>query len=518
MKRIYVIFLLAVILSLSIYGILTYHHFFHDDSYISLRYANNLLQEQGLVWNSDERVEGYTNFLFIILICFLGKLGFGLEFASRFLGLFSYVALLLFFFLFLLRYRSSSEYDYLKYLPILMTGMCFSLIIWALGGMETLLFTLLLFVSVAILSETRHTTLGRGVFVGLCFVLSALTRPEGVLMFLISLIFLLFTAKEGKRYGYKYLIGFGFSFLCVYGAYLLWRISYYGDIFPNTYYVKTGFGFLKLSQGLSYCGEFLFSPPYFGLLMIFGLYYTVRKGKPSGKELYLWLLLGVFCVYVIYVGGDHMPAYRFMVPMVPILSLALFHALNRERTQQTLVCSLIFVGLLFQIILPSEELSMAKHRDQAAYVGAIIGKYISSDFSKGSTIALNTAGSTPFFAPEHRFIDMLGLNDPTIAKRKDVEMRLPLQKYPGHEKGDGDYVLRRKPDYIIIGPAEGTDVSKPWFLSDLEISENNSFYRDYERKSKVIDVAHEKGFQNYRVTHTGKLTFIYYQRRIQRHP
>ena len=38
-----------------------------DDTYISLRYAKNLVDGLGLVFNPGERVEGYTNFLFVLL-------------------------------------------------------------------------------------------------------------------------------------------------------------------------------------------------------------------------------------------------------------------------------------------------------------------------------------------------------------------------------------------------------------------------------------------------------------------
>ena len=39
-----------------------------DDAFISFRYARNLLDGHGLVWNPGERVEGYTNFLWTILL------------------------------------------------------------------------------------------------------------------------------------------------------------------------------------------------------------------------------------------------------------------------------------------------------------------------------------------------------------------------------------------------------------------------------------------------------------------
>lgn len=47
-----------------------------DDAFISMKYAANLAQGHGLVWNPGERVEGYTNFLWtlVLVACHLPKL------------------------------------------------------------------------------------------------------------------------------------------------------------------------------------------------------------------------------------------------------------------------------------------------------------------------------------------------------------------------------------------------------------------------------------------------------------
>src|SRR5262249_45093435 len=39
----------------------------YDDAYISYRYADNLVRGHGLVFNPGERVEGYSNFLWVML-------------------------------------------------------------------------------------------------------------------------------------------------------------------------------------------------------------------------------------------------------------------------------------------------------------------------------------------------------------------------------------------------------------------------------------------------------------------
>ena len=59
-----------------------------EDSFISFRYAKNLAEGYGLVWNIGELpVEGYTNFLWVI-ICTLGTIaGFDIILFAQFFGI-----------------------------------------------------------------------------------------------------------------------------------------------------------------------------------------------------------------------------------------------------------------------------------------------------------------------------------------------------------------------------------------------------------------------------------------------
>ena len=62
--------MLAIGISLAVF-IITYRRlwgFLQDDVFISLRYAQHLAQGIGLVYNAGERVEGYTNFLWTVLL------------------------------------------------------------------------------------------------------------------------------------------------------------------------------------------------------------------------------------------------------------------------------------------------------------------------------------------------------------------------------------------------------------------------------------------------------------------
>src|SRR5262245_65923196 len=46
-----------------------------DDAFISYRYADMLVRGEGLVYNAGERVEGYSNFLWVLIAALAISLG-----------------------------------------------------------------------------------------------------------------------------------------------------------------------------------------------------------------------------------------------------------------------------------------------------------------------------------------------------------------------------------------------------------------------------------------------------------
>ena len=61
-----------------LYGLRVREYWFlSDDAFISFRYSRHLADGLGLVWNAGEPVEGYTNFLWVLLMA--ASLSLGLE-------------------------------------------------------------------------------------------------------------------------------------------------------------------------------------------------------------------------------------------------------------------------------------------------------------------------------------------------------------------------------------------------------------------------------------------------------
>jgi len=75
-KRTLIIGIIIIAIIIAVVGYTQYYRYYHDDAYISLRLRHGIFSTaSGLVWNPGEKVEGYSNFLLIMLVSFLAKLG-----------------------------------------------------------------------------------------------------------------------------------------------------------------------------------------------------------------------------------------------------------------------------------------------------------------------------------------------------------------------------------------------------------------------------------------------------------
>ena len=513
--------LLAIFcLGISGFCFLMVSDFYHDDAMISLRYAYNWLAGDGLTWNAGEYVEGYTNFLYVVAIALLGYLGVDLRIASQFLGVSSYLVMTGVLVVYMWSYerrQPNSSFAFKACCLLLFSSI--SLAAWSVSGLEAVMVSA--WVAGAVVcylvylesSENSYLLLS-----SLLFVFASLARLDAGIFPAISGCFLLGLWIKGKV-PFKQVLIFAAPAL-IYLPYLFWKWHYYGDILPNTFYVKAGsLSVAKFSFGFAYLLMFIFSPPFLYLwIAALGFRYRDRVDQ---KVQYLFVLLISHALYIVYAGGDHMPVFRFFVPILPAAYLACYFLLRTpapqaENQTSMLARSALFLSIVLQFVWPIylvTPFALPAKEDPAAYIGGVVGKYIESNWPEGSLIAINTAGSTAYYAPRHRFIDMLGLNDAHIARTElKIQRQLRGQKLPGHNKGDGAYVLERKPDYIIIGPAEGVVAKEAWFLSGYELSKLAAFHQRYEKRTVLLDVPDKKSDDFYNAVDDGQIKFIYYQR------
>ena len=501
---------LATAIGLGLLFLYQHRNFFHDDTYITLRYVQQFLGGNGIVWNTGETVEGYTNFLFLLLVSLIGSTGLDLVLATRLVNVTALVLTAL------LVARIAGHRGWLFGLPAAFVLGSAPLAIWSMGGMEAPFLGLLGTAGAGMFLRARESgfdlrPLGLS---ALILALAVLARPDGLIFVVVSLAFLLHYRQTWKQV----LLFLGVITL-VLVPYLVWKWGYYGSLVPNTFYAKSAAA-LEIER-MWYASKYLANhakrPPFLFLWVLVALGYLWRRKAFNGGHAYLLSMAGAYIAYVIWVGADHMPGHRFVVPVIPLLAAFVFRAIPPapgllEAWKLLALHSLSAVLLAFQIPALEER---TKRPDPAAFVGRIIGGYIAENWPTGSSVALNTAGSIPYYSPGNSYIDMLGLNDRQIARRPVADRGLPWQKIPGHRKGDGAYVLSREPDYIIAGPAQGASIDQPYFLSDLEMAEDPRFERMYTREQIQIDVRRFAGYRHYLATRTGALEFTYYRRRVQ---
>jgi hypothetical protein len=449
--------------------------FFHDDAFITLRYAARWLAGQGVTWNSGEYVEGFTHPLWLAQAAALGALGVDLEIASRVLGVSYLVGLVLL-------WRLARAEPMVLLVAMTQPG----LLLWSLGGLETTAFAFWVALGAWLTQEAvwaggnrlaQRWAIGAGVALGA----ASLMRPEGIGVGAVAIA----VAAGTRQWRAAAAVSLGFA--AVAGSYEGLRLWYFGDLLANTAYAKLG-GLPIESRavaGLAYLWEN--QDCWLPALVVTAAAFLLASGR---RPIAMVLIPTPIVACVLMAGGDHMPAGRLIVPLaITLLFAAAIAARGGLRHRGVLTC---MVGLIAAAQFGALLLTPTE-RDAAAVTGEHVGAFLQRHLPAGATVATATAGSTPYFAPSLRFIDTLGLNDRHIARREVAEVTTKWQSTPGHLKGDGAYVLARNPDVIILGPAFGFigDPPTEWFLTDFELLKTPQFRDHYRPYRFVVPVAPE---------------------------
>jgi hypothetical protein len=432
-----------------------------------------LAEGNGLVFNKEERVEGYTNFLWAVLLALFIKIGLDIVPLSQILSfLFALFTLIILFKIPKSLYPSKNPIFCVIAPAFLASNTTFA--VWVMSGMESHMFALFFTASVAL---CLHKS--RSIFLPVLLAFSSLTRPEGVLLFGITLVYKI--VKE-KRINLRFIL----IFFAIYLPYFLWRYQYYGYLFPNTYYCKVaalteGARLILIKRGLAYTAE-LFRD-HWGVWLILLSFILLIRFRAIWM-LYCWMIVVFFAMFVIYVGGDTFPGTRLYLPILPTLFLLIQDSIKRvaEIKKREWVTFPLVILLIISFVYFSTRCTfsgrIAKHirKDTLVEDGRNVGEYLRKVAKKGELVALNTAGSIPYYLGlDIRILDMLGLTDvhiahqPTVAETTDRE-------WTGHDRWDGPYVLSKKPDYILFGPC----ATAALFPADQQIFASLDFIKNYE--------------------------------------
>lgn len=341
--------------------------FLTDDAYIAFRYISNSQLGNGYTWNPPpfRPVEGYTSFAWVLLLDLVWRvIGMPPPAAANPIALLCAGGSLLICLLMGMRMRLPGpvgEYRHLLLgLALLGTVTNRTFLAWTSSGLETSLFNflLLLWLYLMIFPARRD---GRWVL-GVCATASLvyLTRPEGLLCVLGTILAVVgwWQAAPGKG---RVLLGV--APLLLVPAHLIWRRLFYGAWLPNTYYAKQAFW---PESGLRYLFSFVmeyFLWIWLGLLLVWAVtaWRRLRRRRreepavplrlPAPTIIALGVLLIHFGYYTFVFGGDHFE-YRIYSHLVPLLFLGVIWLLARITRRRAVAVVVLSLAITFSYPIP----------------------------------------------------------------------------------------------------------------------------------------------------------------------
>jgi hypothetical protein len=318
-----------------------------------------------------------------------------------------------------------------------------------------------------------------------CLLLAGLTRPEGVLVFALLWAHYLIRGVVLRRPPFKdrSFLRWTLVFLAPGAVYFVWRYAYFGYLLPNAFYAKGAGSMHHLERGVEYVT--LFARVFFlpALLLLPACVITVLGRRKQGGARVAWwlapiaLLVLAYFGYVIYVGGDYMAMFRFMVPIIPLLYLLVQEAarwgfLHSSRWVRPGYPLLLGVFLAFTLLPSLTTDQMRAHgfpERIVRYYGkpplmhgyadgvnlerwhsarlALIGRFFKSFARSDEDSVMTSAIGAISYHSEIKVYGQHGLVDTHIAHLKNPAIGTGL---PGHEKGDTEYLLKKRPTFIMV--------------------------------------------------------------------
>ena len=465
---------------------LAYRDFWLDDAFITFRYARNLAEGKGPVFNPGEAVEGYTSFLWMLAtsasFALLDEVRalFAIKTAGLVLGLITLWRCFTF---------PSPTGDSRARLLILLLAANPVFVANCGDGLETPLF-------MALLVECARAFVAppsprSGVRLGLLTAAAIWTRPEALpLLVLWPLLWAI--ARSNQRLA-PALAGFGLSSLPLVLGHIAWRLAYYGAPFPNSFYAKaTGQLAARLAAGGANIAEFtafgVGVPPLgvwlAGVLALIASLHLLRAATPGVRAwlLGLWSLVAFRFAFDVWSGSEFMGTFRFLAPALPPLFVLADEGVRSLTGPASRRVARFWLGAAVSAALAAALFGNARLAEtHASYEQGLeeahiaLGEWLRETSLPGTWVALGDSGAIPFYS-RLPVLDLWGLADATIS-------RLPGEY--GNRPGTANYVLGRRPGIIVlwnlvpIRNDSGALRLAPAQPFDREIADHPAFLRSY---------------------------------------
>lgn len=428
-----------------------YHPFIADDALISLRYAERFVAGLGLTWSDGERVEGYSNLLWVLATAALNAMGMDLIAAARVLGVLAMGGALVC----VARCGAQDSRALCAAGALAACGLALTgpIAVWAIGGLEQSFIAL--FLALALVEADRYVVQGQVARLWRCALPLAalcLTRPDSPVL-VTGLLCGVLCALGWRALGRVVLVG-----VLAAGAVavqLAFRLSYYGQWVPNSARAKLALTFDRVVHGVIYIIDaalHLWPLLALAVLLVVVARRAWRRMAPALGMMVLWTL------YVATIGGDIFPARRHIVALLVALGVVLAVGLRESFSDirlRRVMLPLTVLALALQIQLTGRDpQNFLATTERWEWDGEVIGRLLGQAYRvEQPLLAVDSAGCLPYFS-RLPSLDMLGINDKFLASHPPSDFG---HGRVGHELGNGEYVMSRAPDLVLPCLAQGAN-------------------------------------------------------------
>ncbi|MET8993541.1 hypothetical protein [Amycolatopsis sp. NPDC004169] len=457
-----------------------------EDALVTFRYAQNIADGNGPVFNPGERVEGYTNFFWVVLVA-LPRAAFGADIRTTAVvsGVLAALGCVLVSCFLANRIVAAAAPEGALPRPAIgvaaavLTASAGGLAVYGASGSEVPLFVLI------VLAVGYALAARRPVVAGVLVAFAVMTSPEGLVVAALAGLWLAGAALRAKHSWWAP-VGYALGALVFLIPRLAWRATFYQHFVPAPLAAKLG-GPLndRLATGWPYLSGFALAHQGFLLLGLVAAVALVLRRSDTGTRAaeseahreaqvvkavearaLIWLLFAMaagLSAAAVLIGGDPGPSWRLLAPVPPLLAVAAagtYGVLAAEvagkpsprpkpwpvgtRLVPVTAGGLAGIAVLVSVFSP-EMLDRVRnwhaHGVELAEIGGWLGDYL----PPGSVVSAAAPGALAAHGGQLLIIDVLGRTDDHIAREG---------RHDGGVATDYDYVVNGRRPTVAL-PADG---------------------------------------------------------------
>lgn len=308
---------------------ISFWNFTADDAYILMRYARNLTTHGQWVYNLNDYITAMTSPLHGIIEAILYFITRELPFTNKI------VSLIVFFVISGLGFRYFKGQKLSQLLFIVLFSTSPFVMLWTMGGLETIYLSLLLFLLMVVASRLKNKYTFKGILSlaiisGLCFI----CRYDSILFVVALFPFIII------KYGWKPAFTWGFLASIIPIIWLLFSYYYFDDIFPTSFYEKHPNFHNRdfIIQNLNYIVDFFVTSGLLVILIVI-LIWSLKSSElmRTIKNHFTDFWFAYIGLYILFFYGlgtatvHMMFSYRMFVPYIPVFAFLIAEMIKQNE-------------------------------------------------------------------------------------------------------------------------------------------------------------------------------------------